>query len=90
MFRREAEGNAGAVSGAPGDSLRAYDHQADGWSVEAILYKPYRVASAAGHASPHWTGWKSGNIDEGTTVTVRICMTRGCSSSCSDYYAGKA
>ncbi len=90
VYAGKAEWNADPVSGAPGDSLRAYDHYAEGWSVEAILYRPHRVATTAGHASPHWTGWKSGNIKEGTKVEVRICMTRGYNSYCSDYYAGKA
>lgn len=89
-YSGKAEWNADPVSGAPGDALRSYDHMADGWSVKAILYKPYRTASTQGHPAPTWTGWRKGNIAEGKKVQVRICMVRGYNSSCSDYYAGKA
>ncbi|TGA95312.1 hypothetical protein E2651_34535 [Streptomyces sp. MZ04] len=89
-YSGKAEWNADPVSGAPGDALRAYDHMADGWSVEAMLSYGSRTASTRGHSAPYWSGWKTGNIAEGKTVKVRICMVKRQYSDCSLFYSGKA
>ncbi|WP_405644824.1 hypothetical protein [Streptomyces sp. NBC_00019] len=74
----------------PGDSMRAADYYGDGWGVNAILESPYRLASTDGHAAPYKTGWKSGDLTEGTSVRMRICMHQDLNSVCSPYYSGHA
>lgn len=84
---RKKPPRAGAVppSGSiPGDSIRACDNTADGWGIEAWLDINRdgtidRIASTRGHNAPYRTSWKSGDIPEGTPVTVNggIVLEKG-------------
>lgn len=66
----------------PGDAIIAYDGAPDGWGIETRL-STGRVASTRGHSSPYWSPWATGNLPEGNTYTMRVCLVRGTSESCS-------
>ncbi|PBO21597.1 hypothetical protein CLM85_27010, partial [Streptomyces albidoflavus] len=57
-------------------SIRACDHTADGWGIEAWPDSNRDGTSIPAsactrcHGTPYCTSWKSGNIEEGTPVTV--------------------
>jgi hypothetical protein len=65
----------------PGDSIRACDFTADGWGVTAYLDSNHngvfdRTATTSGQPSDFCSGWASGNIAEGATVTLKVCNTK--------------
>lgn len=66
----------------PGDALIAFDAAADGYGVEARL-STGRIASTAGHASPYWSAWETGNLPEGNAYTMKVCVVKGDWESCS-------
>ncbi|MER5968953.1 hypothetical protein ABT112_04265 [Streptomyces sp. NPDC002055] len=76
----------------PGDAIQAVDPLADGWGVEAILDTGggYRTVSTRGHDSPYLSPYKTGDLTEGSTVRLRVCLVKGLNSYCSPYYSGKA
>lgn len=66
----------------PGDSIRACDTTADGYGIETWLDinrngSIDRIASTRGHNSPYCSPWASGNIAEGTPVTVYVLKRVG-------------
>ncbi|WP_393055018.1 hypothetical protein [Streptomyces sp. LN549] len=74
--------NADPSGGIPGDSIRACDAAADGWSVEVRLDIGRngtwdRVTSTRGHNSPYCGAWKSGDIQEGTPVSIQVTYVNG-------------
>ncbi|MFJ5088637.1 hypothetical protein [Streptomyces sp. NPDC088674] len=75
--------------GVTGDTLGAFDANADGYSVVAHLSKPDgsvpdRVVSTSGHNSPY-TAWKGGNLPEGHQYIMWACLSKGgVTSHCSD------
>ncbi|WP_406448038.1 hypothetical protein OG782_04210 [Streptomyces sp. NBC_00876] len=61
----------------PGDAIRACDTSADGWSIEVKLDIGRdgtwdRTVNTRGHNSPYCSPWKSGNIKEGTPVSIQV------------------
>lgn len=62
--------------GNPGDALRAYDALADGYGIHAYL-SDGRMASTAGHSSPYWSPWVTGNLPEGNWYTLTVCTEKG-------------
>ncbi|MFD3540409.1 hypothetical protein ACFWUQ_13035 [Streptomyces sp. NPDC058662] len=86
---------AGSVSwqqdpsgGFPGDALTARDELRDGYGIEARL-STGRVASTRGHDSPY-TVTKTGNLPEGNTYTMRVCVVKGDWEKCSQATQVKA
>lgn len=69
-----AEWQADPEDGDPGDSFKACDDSADGWGVWVTLdYEgSHREATTQGHPMGYCTPWVSGNIPEGTTVTIWV------------------
>lgn len=65
-----------------GDRIKACDMNDDGLGVEVKLdigrdgdYE--RVVDTRGHASVYCSPWRTGNIAEGTRVTIRVCLVNG-------------
>ncbi|GAA3007575.1 MULTISPECIES: hypothetical protein [Streptomyces] len=82
VFGGYGEWNADPYGSAPGDSIRACDTEADGWSIEVKLDIDRdgtwdRVATTRGHTAPYCTPWKTGNIKEGTPVRVQVTNVGG-------------
>ncbi|MFE3742660.1 hypothetical protein [Streptomyces sp. NPDC059134] len=66
----------------PGDSIRACDDVADGFGIQVQLdigqdYVIDRIATTEGHGSPYCSPWKSGNIKEGTPITIWVWKVKG-------------
>ncbi|MEU2248940.1 hypothetical protein [Streptomyces sp. NPDC019224] len=81
-FGGYGEWNADPYGSAPGDSIRACDTTADGWSIEVKLDIGRdgtwdRTATTRGHTSPYCTPWKTGNLKEGTPVRVQVTNVGG-------------
>ncbi|WLQ32434.1 hypothetical protein P8A18_02765 [Streptomyces castrisilvae] len=81
-FGGYGEWNADPYGGAPGDSIRACDTSADGWSIEVKLDIGGdgtwdRTATTRGHTAPYCTSWKTGNIKEGTPVRIQVANVNG-------------
>ncbi|ROQ63194.1 hypothetical protein EDD93_5932 [Streptomyces sp. 840.1] len=81
-FGGYGEWNPDPSGGIPGDSIRACDTSADGWGIEVKLDIGRngtwdRVASTRGHNSPYCSPWKSGDIKEGTPVSVQVTNVDG-------------
>ncbi|MEY6563589.1 hypothetical protein AB8B12_01195 [Streptomyces sp. PGLac3x] len=77
-----AQWNADPSGSIPGDSIRACDNTADGWGIEAWLDINRdgtidRVATTRGHNAPYCSSWKSGDIPEGTPVTIYAVTVNG-------------
>ncbi|WP_225830909.1 hypothetical protein [Streptomyces sp. NK08204] len=73
------------ANGDPGDALRAYDGLADGLGIHAYL-SDGRMASTAGHASPYYSPWVTGDLPEGNWYRMTVCTEKsGVDISC--YYA---
>jgi hypothetical protein len=65
---------------APGDSIQVCDIQSDGWGIEGYLYYNgviIRTADTRGHNAKYCTSWKSGNLPEDHSVTLKVCMVKG-------------
>ncbi|MFF7340155.1 hypothetical protein ACFZAT_22825 [Streptomyces sp. NPDC008163] len=82
VFGGYGEWNADPYGAAPGDSIRACDTDADGWSIEVKLDIGRdgtwdRTATTRGHTSPYCTPWKTGDIKEGTPVLVQVANVGG-------------
>ncbi|MFE2925734.1 hypothetical protein [Streptomyces goshikiensis] len=60
----------------PGDALMAYDGLADGLGIHAYL-SDGRKASTAGHASPYYSKWVTGNLTEDHWYTMTVCTEKG-------------
>jgi hypothetical protein len=80
-----AQWNADPYNGIPGDAIRACDTTADGWGIEAWLDINRdgtidRIASTRGHNAPYCTGWASGDIAEGTPVSIWAVTVKGTST----------
>lgn len=76
-FGGYGEWNPDPYGSIPGDSIRACDTGADGWGIEVKLDIGRdgtwdRVVSTRGHNSPYCSPWKSGNIKEGTPVSIQV------------------
>lgn len=58
----------------PGDAIKACDTAKDGWGIAVSLeYSGYsRYIDTGGHPSYYCTGWKTGNIKEGTRVHISV------------------
>ncbi|MFD9288077.1 hypothetical protein ACFWBV_07155 [Streptomyces sp. NPDC060030] len=76
-----AEWNADPSGSTPGDSLRVCDTKADGYGVKARVfnsnYDTVRTASTAGTNAPYCTGWKSGDLPEGTRYQIITYRVKG-------------
>lgn len=72
----------------PGDSLYAYDKLADGYGIKAIL-STGRVASTVGRSAPAFDR-AGGNLPEGRSYTMRVCVVKGDWSKCSNSVRVKA
>ncbi|MEG3628908.1 hypothetical protein [Streptomyces poriticola] len=68
-------------AGWPGDLITAYDSKSDGYGIEAHLSNG-RVASTRGHNAPY-TDKASGNLPEGKSYKMWVCLVKGSWSSCS-------
>ncbi|MFD5558859.1 hypothetical protein ACFWIA_34175 [Streptomyces sp. NPDC127068] len=76
-----AEWRADPSGGAPGDALTARDVLPDGYGIEAHLSNG-RVATTRGHGSPY-SVTETGNLTEGSTYTMKLCVVKGSYSKCS-------
>ncbi|MFG2635738.1 hypothetical protein ACGFX8_17895 [Streptomyces sp. NPDC048362] len=77
--------------GAPGDALQVRDILGDGWGIEAwaatqVGADGYRMATSRGHSAYYASGWKTGNIKEGTPITVEVCAVKGDKQQCGAAY----
>ncbi|MDW8807046.1 hypothetical protein P1P68_20210 [Streptomyces scabiei] len=75
----------------PGDALEARDILGDGWGIEAWAAtqsggEGYRMATTRGHAAVYLSGYKTGNIAEGTPITVTVCAVKGAKAQCGSAY----
>ncbi|MFF9283978.1 hypothetical protein [Streptomyces griseosporeus] len=75
----------------PGDALAVRDILGDGWGIEAeaatqVGAEGYRKATSRGHAAYYFSGWKTGNIKEGTPITVTVCAVKGDKEQCGSAY----
>ncbi|MFZ4280622.1 hypothetical protein [Streptomyces rhizosphaericola] len=66
----------------PGDAIRACDDTSDGWGIQLELDihrdgTVDRIATTRGHNAPYCTEWKTGNIKEGTKVTLKLYKVKG-------------
>ncbi|MCL7382443.1 hypothetical protein [Streptomyces sp. 35G-GA-8] len=88
----ESAGNgwwrADPIGGSTGDTLIADDVLPDGYGIEAHL-STGRVASTAGHSSPY-SKEVSGNLTEGNTYQIWVCVVKGSFSKCSSKFNVKA
>lgn len=71
----------GQVGSSTGDTLIANDTFDDGYGIEAHL-STGRVASTRGHASPY-TDKATGNLPEGNTYYMTVCVVKGTFKDCS-------
>lgn len=74
--------NADPSNPAPGDAIKACDDRADGWGIIVSLDIGRdgdidREATTQGHSSGYCTPWVSGDIVEGTPVTIHACKISG-------------
>ncbi|MBO0915912.1 hypothetical protein [Streptomyces laculatispora] len=81
-FGGYGEWNPDPYDGVPGDSIRACDTTADGWGIEVKIDIGRngtwdRIANTRGHNSPYCSPWKSGNIKEGTPVSIQVANVNG-------------
>ncbi|MFI9251298.1 hypothetical protein [Streptomyces sp. NPDC053069] len=81
----------GDEPGAPGDALQVRDILSDGWGIEAWAAtqdgaEGYRMATSRGHSAYYSSGWKTGNIKEGTPITVGVCAVKGEKEQCGSAY----
>ncbi|MFD5750740.1 hypothetical protein [Streptomyces sp. NPDC127033] len=74
----------------PGDAMMVSDIDGDGWGIEATLAPIARVATTRGHNAPYDSPWATGNLDEGDTLRLKVCLVRGDAYTCSKYYSVKA
>ncbi|MFD3540408.1 hypothetical protein ACFWUQ_13030 [Streptomyces sp. NPDC058662] len=72
----------------PGDALTASDTLPDGYGIEARL-STGRVASTRGQDSPY-TVTKTGDLPEGNSYTMRLCVVKGDWEKCSNSWGVKA
>ncbi|MEV7129133.1 hypothetical protein [Streptomyces sp. NPDC093260] len=72
--------NPGDFGSSTGDTLIAYDKLADGYGIEATL-SDGRKATTRGHSSPY-TDVTTGNLDEGATRTLKVCLVKDTFSDC--------
>ncbi|MDX3388290.1 hypothetical protein PV682_43680 [Streptomyces niveiscabiei] len=63
-----------------GDTLIAHDELADGYGIEATL-NDGRIATTRGHSAPY-TDTTTGDLDEGATRTMKVCLVQGSFSDC--------
>jgi hypothetical protein len=70
----------------PGDAIIAIDDTADGFGVETRL-STGRIATTRGHDSPYTSPWKTGDLPEGNTYTVRVCVVKSTFEACSSAFA---
>ncbi|RPK36393.1 hypothetical protein EES39_32025 [Streptomyces sp. ADI92-24] len=81
-FGGYGEWNPDPYDGIPGDSIRACDTTVDGWGIEVKIDIGRngtwdRIANTRGHNSPYCSPWKSGNIKEGTPVSIQVANVNG-------------
>ena len=79
---------ADPVANSAGDTLAAYDGLPDGYAIEAHL-STGRVASTRGHNSPYFIE-KSGNLPEGNSYTMWVCVVKDDYRYCSGSYGVRA
>jgi hypothetical protein len=63
----------GDGSSDPGDAIIAYDAAPDGYGIETHL-STGRKASTQGHPFPYWSAWATGDLPEGNTYTMEVCV----------------
>ncbi|MFD8916278.1 hypothetical protein ACFV0Y_00475 [Streptomyces sp. NPDC059569] len=66
----------------PGDSIRACDNVTDTFGIQVQLDIGRdgdidRFATTEGHNATYCSAWKSGNIAEGTPITIWVYKVRG-------------
>ncbi|MFD0021246.1 hypothetical protein [Streptomyces sp. NPDC058382] len=81
-FGGRGEWNADPYGNTPGDSIRACDTSSDGWGIEVKLDIGRdgtwdRIATTRGHNAKYCSPWKSGNIKEGTPVSIQVANVDG-------------
>ncbi len=72
--------------GNPGDALRVYDQEPDGYGIEAHL-SDGREATTRGHNSPYQSPWTTGDLPEDHTYYLWVCVVKGSYSNCSQKFA---
>ena len=85
--------NANPLPGnIPGDAFYVYDALSDTWGMEAKMISPVtgRKATTRGHEAPYGSPYSTGDLREGTTVAIQLCVVKGTSSHCSIAYTGHA
>lgn len=75
--------------GWPGDAMSVSDTSSDGYGLEAHL-STGRVATTRGHNAPYTSPWATGDLTEGLTVGMKLCLVKGDYSNCSGWYNVKA
>jgi hypothetical protein len=70
----------------PGDAMLASDIDSDGWGIQAQL-STGRLATTRGHAAPYTSPWATGNLTEGKTYYMSVCLVQGDDAKCSGDYA---
>ncbi|WP_338702616.1 hypothetical protein V2W30_35035 [Streptomyces sp. Q6] len=70
----------GDLGFSTGDTLVASDQLADGYGIEVTL-STGRVASSRGYSAPY-TDIATGNLAEGATYTMKVCLVKGTFSDC--------
>ncbi|MFB7241252.1 hypothetical protein ACFCYX_02125 [Streptomyces populi] len=78
----------GELGSSTGDTLIANDTLKDGYGIEAHL-STGRIASTRGHNSPY-TDKTTGNLPEGNTYYMTVCVVKGTFEDCSDSVAVRA
>ncbi|QNP72269.1 hypothetical protein IAG44_24525 [Streptomyces roseirectus] len=71
----------GSLDSSTGDTLIASDQLADGYGIEAHL-SDGRIATTRGQSAPY-TDRTTGDLDEGATRTMYVCLVQGSFSDCS-------
>ncbi|MDQ1032602.1 hypothetical protein QF035_010184 [Streptomyces umbrinus] len=80
------------LSGYPGDAFRVFDKLSDGRGMEAKMILPVtgRKATTRGHSAEYFSPWSTGDLTEGTKVTIQLCSVAGDYADCSFAYSGHA
>ncbi|GGY80410.1 hypothetical protein [Streptomyces omiyaensis] len=78
--------------GIPGDAFQVVDRLSEGWGMEAYMITPVtgRKATTRGHSAVYYSPWTTGDLEEGTTVSIQLCAVKGDYEECSIAYTGHA
>ncbi|EMF51565.1 MULTISPECIES: hypothetical protein [Streptomyces] len=80
-FNQDPVDHPGSSQDVPGDAIRACDFTADRWGVTVWLDVNRngtwdRTSTTAGNPSDYCSDWVTGNLTEGTRVTLKACNTK--------------